>query len=84
MFKAGMFNVQKLPELKIYADILPDDSTMPKQEILDAIEKMEEEQQKIAMIDAQAQMMSQRAGQFLGGDVESQANMINDAMNTQQ
>ena len=82
MFKAGMFNVQKLPELKIYADILPDDSTMPKQEILDAIEKMEEEQQKIAMIDVQAQMMSQRAGQFLGGDVESQANIINAAMNT--
>lgn len=87
MFKAGMFNVQKLPELKIYTDILPDDSTMPKQELLDAIEKMEEEQQRIAMIDAQARMMKQRANQFLGGDVEQQANMVNEAqqmMNTQQ
>lgn len=83
MFKAGMFNIQKLPELKIYADILPDDSTMPKQEILDAIDKMEEEQEKIAMINAQAQMMQQRASQFLGGDVNQQAQMINDAM-TQQ
>ena len=80
MFKAGMFNIQKLPELKIYADILPDDSTMPKQEILDAIDKMEEEQEKIAMINAQAQMMQQRASQFLGGDVNQQAQMINDAM----
>jgi hypothetical protein len=80
MFKAGMFNIEKLPELKIYADILPDDSTMPKQEILDAIDKMEEEQEKIAMINAQAQMMQQRASQFLGGDINQQAQMINDAM----
>ena len=79
MFKAGMFNVQKLQELKVYASILPDDSTMPKQDILDAIEMMEEEQQKIAMINAQAQLMQQRAEQFLGGDVEQQASQINDA-----
>ena len=84
MFKAGMFNIQKLPELKIYADILPDDSTMPKQEILDAIEKMEEEQQKIALINAQAQMMQQRANQFLSGDVNQQAAIVNQAMNSQQ
>ena len=87
MFKAGMFNIEKLPELKIYADILPDDSTMPKQEILDAIDKMEEEQQRIALIEQQARMMQQRASQFLGGDVDQQAQMVNDAqqmMNAQQ
>ena len=76
MFKAGMFNVQKLPELKIYTEILPDDSTMPKQDLLDAIDKMEEEQQRIAMIDAQATLMKQRAGQFLGGTPETQAAQI--------
>jgi len=81
MFKAGMFNVQKLPELKIYASLLQDDSTMPKQEILEAIEMMEEEQQRIAQIDAQARMMRQRANQFLGGDVEQQASQINEAQN---
>ena len=81
MFKAGMFNVQKLPELKIYANLLQDDSTMPKQEILEAIDMMEEEQEKIAMIEAQARMMQQRAGQFLGGDVEQQAAMVNEAQN---
>ena len=81
MFKAGMFNVQKLPELKIYANLLQDDSTMPKQEILEAIDMMEEEQEKIAMIEAQARMMQQRASQFLGGDVEQQAAMVNDAQN---
>ena len=79
MFKAGMFNVQKLPELKIYANLLQDDSTMPKQEILEAIDMMEEEQERIAMIEAQARMMQQGASQFLGGDVEQQAAMVNDA-----
>ena len=81
MFKAGMFNVQKLPELKIYTEILPDDSTMPKQDLLDAIDKMEEEQQRIAMIDAQATLMKQRAGQFLGGTPETQAAQISEAQN---
>ena len=87
MFKAGMFNVQKLPELKIYAEILPDDSTMPKQEILDAIDKMEEEQEKIAMIEAQAKMMQQRASRFLNADVDQQASMVSQAqqmVNAQQ
>lgn len=87
MFKAGMFNIQKLPELKIYANLLQDDSTMPKQEILEAIDMMKEEQEKIAMIDAQARMMQQRADQFLGGDVSQQAEQISDAqqmINAQQ
>ena len=60
---------------------------MPKQEILDAIDKMEEEQQRIALIEQQARMMQQRASQFLGGDVDQQAQMVNDAqqmMNAQQ
>ena len=52
---------------------------MPKQEILEAIEMMEEEQERIALIDAQAKMMSQRANQFLGGDVSQQAAQISDA-----
>lgn len=87
MFKAGMFNAQKLPELKIYANLLQDDSTMPKQEILEAIEMMEEEQERIAMIDTQARMMQQRANQFLGGDVDQQAAMVNQTqqmINSQQ
>ena len=83
MFKAGMFNIQKLPELKIYANLLQDDSTMPKQEILEAIDMMEEEQAKIAMIDNQARMMRQRANQFLSGDVEEQAAQISDIQQQQ-
>lgn len=83
LFKNGMFNVQKLSELKIYAQLLPDNSTMPKQEILEAIKLMEEEQQKIAQIEAQAQIMQQRANQFISGDAESQSQQIMDALNQQ-
>lgn len=80
LLKAGYFNIQRLQELKVYAKILPDDSTMPKQDLLEAIELMEEEQRKIAMINAEAQMMQQRANQFLNSDVEAQAGQINQAM----
>ena len=80
LFKNGFFNIQKLNELKIYAKILPDDSTMPKQDILKAIELEEEEQQKIAQINAEAQKMMMRANRFINSDVESQAGQINDVM----
>jgi predicted ATP-dependent protease len=37
------------------------------------------EQQRIAQIEAQAQMMQQRAQQFLMGDPDEQASMMTDA-----
>ena len=72
----GLFSVQRLPELKMYLDTLEDDASMPKQDILDAIEKAEKEQQRIAEIQAQAQMMQQRANQFLMEDPEAQASQV--------
>lgn len=78
MFKAGMFNAQKLPELKVYVSLLDDDSVMPKEKMLEAINEIEEEQQKIAMMNAQAQLMQQRANQFLNSDAEAQASQINE------
>lgn len=80
LFKNGFFNVNRLNELKVYASILPDDSTMPKQDILKAIELEEHEQEKIAMINSQAQLMKMRANQFINNDPETQAAQINDAM----
>lgn len=77
--KAGYFNPQKLGELKVYAKILPDDAIAPKQDILKAIEIEEEEQRKIAQINAQAQIMQQKANQFINGDIEQQASQIADA-----
>ncbi len=79
MFKAGMFNIQKLPELKIYVKLLDDDATMPKAKLEEAIRLMEEEQQKIAQINAQAQLMQQRANQFLSNEPESQQAQIMEA-----
>lgn len=79
LFVQGMFNVQKLPELKVYAELLDDDSVAPKMKIKEAIEHIENEQRKIAMIQAKAQMMQQRAQQFIMGDPNQQASMINDA-----
>lgn len=81
LFKAGFFNVQRLSELEVYAKLLPDDSTMPKQDILKAVELMKEEQQKIAIINAQAQIMQQRASQFINNDVDAQAQQVADAAN---
>lgn len=77
----GLLNAQRLSELKAYAKMLPDDSVAPKQRILDVVEYMEEEQRRIAMIQQQAELMQQRANQFLMGDPDEQAYMIADAMN---
>lgn len=83
MFKVGMFNVQKLQELKIYVELLDDDSVMNKQKLKKAIELMENEQRKIAMIDAQAQALKMQANSFLNSDIDSQASQLNDAKQLQ-
>lgn len=79
LLKAGYFAPQMVGQLKIYANALPDDSTMPKQKLLDICEEIEEEQRKIAQINAEAQIMQQRANEFLMGTPEDQANTISDA-----
>lgn len=75
----GFFNAQRVGELSVYADILDDDSVAPKVKIKEAVDKIREEQRRIAMIEAQAQMMQQRAQQFLMGDADEQASMMTDA-----
>lgn len=75
----GLFSVQRLPELKMYLECLDDDANMPKQRVLDVVEKAEQEQEKIALMNAQAQMMQQRAQQFLMEDPEAQASQVLEA-----
>ena len=75
----GLFSAQRLTEFKAYVESLDDDSVAPKQKLLGIIERAEEEQRKIAQINAQAQMMKQRAQQFLMGDPDEQSSMIADA-----
>ena len=75
----GFFNAQRVAELEAYASVLDDDSVAPKMKIMEAIEHIKEEQRRIAMIQAQAQMMQQRAQQFLMEDPDGQAQQIADA-----
>lgn len=75
----GLFSVQRLPELKMYLECLDDDANMPRQKVLEVIEKAEEEQRKIAEMNAQAQIMQENAMQFLMNDPEAQAQQLADA-----
>lgn len=76
---AGYFTAQKVGELETYAEILDDDSVAPKVKIQEAIEHIKNEQKKIAMIQAQSQMMQQRANQFLMSDANVQAAQLAEA-----
>jgi hypothetical protein len=76
----GFFNAQRVGELEVYGELLDDDSVAPKVKIMEAVQKIKEQQRKIAEIQAQAQLMQQRAQQFLMGDPEEQSDMMSDAM----
>ena len=75
----GFFSAQRVGELETYAEVLDDDSVAPKMKIQEAIDHIKEEQRRIAMIDAQSQMIQQRARQFLMGDPDEQSSMMADA-----
>ena len=79
MLLNGFFNGQRVNELRIYAELLDDDSVAPKQKILDAVDKMLEDQKRIAQIQAQAQVLQQRAGTFLAEDPNAQASQMANA-----
>jgi hypothetical protein len=76
----GYFAPEMVPQLRAYAEALDDDSVAPKQKILEICDKIEENQLKIAKIQAKAQIMQQNAQQFIYGDDESQSSMMADAM----
>jgi hypothetical protein len=80
----GMLHPQRLGEFEAYVDALDDDSVAPKMKLKAIIEKIKDEQRRIAMIEAQAQMMQQRASQFLLGDPDEQSSMMADAMRQMQ
>ena len=75
----GFFTPQRVNELETYAEVLDDDSVAPKQKILETVERIKETQRRIAMIEAQAQAMQQRANQFLMGDDEAQSSQLAEA-----
>lgn len=66
MLKAGYFNSQKLSELEVYVDLLDDDSSMPKNKLIEAIKKIKETQQRISEIQSEAEQLQMRADKYLG------------------
>ena len=76
LLKGGWFSPQLIGQLEIYIQALPDDSTLPKTKVLEIIEAYKERQARIAQMNAEAQMMKQRANEFLNNDPDSQANQI--------
>lgn len=79
LLKQGYFNSQRLGELKVYTEALDDDAVMPKIKLEKIVKSMEEEQMKIAQINAQVQMMQQRANNFISSDPDNQASIVNAA-----
>lgn len=80
----GFFNPQRVPEFEAYVKALPDDCVAPKQDLLEAIENIKKTQMQIAQINAQAQLMQQRAQQFLFEDPDGQSQQMADAMSQLQ
>ena len=80
MLLQGLLTPQRVNELRVYAELLDDDSVAPKMKILEAVEKIEEKQRQIAMIQSQAQLMQQRAEQFIMGDPEMQGSQMAEAV----
>ena len=80
--KAGFFTGQRVNELRYYAEALPDDATAPKQELLQICDKIKEEQEKIAQINANAQLLQQNYNQYVNETPEDQAGTLNQIMET--
>ena len=73
LFIKGMFNPQMLGQLKFYLECLDDDSVMPKQKLLERVDKELEKQSRIAEIQAQGQQLIAQQQQFYDMDPDSQS-----------
>lgn len=76
LFTQGMFNPQMLGQLKFYLECLDDDSVMPKQKLLEQVNKELEKQQRIAEIQARGQQMIAQQEQFYNQDPDAQATLM--------
>lgn len=76
LFAKGMFNPQMLGQLKFYLECLDDDSVMPKQKLLEQVNKELEKQERIAQIQAQGQQLIAQQQQFYNQDPDAQATLM--------
>lgn len=70
LLKEGWFSPEKIDQLQLYAESLPEKSTMPKQKILDICKKVKEQQLYIQQLQAQTNLMTQQANQYI--DMQAQ------------
>lgn len=77
LFTKGYFAPAVLGQLKFYLECLDDDSVMPKQKLLDKVNRELEKQKRIAELQARAQQMIQQQNEFLNSnDPDAQATQI--------
>ena len=79
MLVQGIFHPERLSEFEAYVEALDGDSVAPKQKLQEIAKRMRDEQKKIALIQAKAQIVQQKAQQFLMSDPDGQAQQIADA-----
>lgn len=70
LLKEGWFSPDRIDQLQLYAESLPEKSTMPKQKILDICKKVKEQQLYIQQLQAQTNLMTQQAKQYI--DMQAQ------------
>ena len=80
LYRGTLSPIEDFPkDNEAYVEALDDDSVAPKQKLREIAQRMREEQRKIALIQAQAQITQQRVQQFLMEDPDGQAQQIADA-----
>ena len=65
LLKEGWFAPDRIEQLELYVNSLPDKSTMPKQKLLEIIKKSKEKQMYIQQLQAQTQLVNQQANQYI-------------------
>lgn len=65
LLQGGWFSPEKIDQLKLYVDALPNKSAMPKQKIQEIIKKEKAKQLYIQQVNAQTQLMYQQANQYI-------------------
>ncbi|MBQ8043419.1 MAG: hypothetical protein IJ272_04645 [Clostridia bacterium] len=76
LFLQGAFSPQMIGQTKFYLECLDDDANMPKQRILEQVNKEIEKQERIAQIQAQGQQMIAQQQQFYNQDPDAQATLL--------
>ena len=76
LFMNGAFSPQMIGQTKLYLECLDDDANMPKQKILEQVNKEIEKQERIAQIQAQGQQMIAEQQQFYNQEPDAQATLL--------